>query len=972
MKNIRLPIRFEKKLSEDQFLEGVIKMTISRFSDIYKDNKLYFFEEYTDHGIDHIEKVIASSDNLITDNTFEVLSSNDIGYYILSVLLHDIGMHINLAGFNCLINGEFDKIRIKELDKKTWRESWLDFLNVAKRYSGKMLKSIFGNENTVIRLPPLENANEINGYDRKLIGEFLRKNHARLAHEIAIYGFPGISGPLEFAGDLDIRTRNMVGLIARSHGVDLRTCLDYIETEYGRNNRRFPNNTHATYLMVLLRLADYIQIDPTRTSTTLIKTKKFSSPISEMEHNAHISIHTIDDKYQDDPEKIHVEASPSSSQMYLKIKKLIRDIQYEFDMSWAVLGELYGRIARRPEIKYRRITSNLGDESFISKQAYVADAFSFKANDEIVKLLIAPLYGDDPKYGIRELLQNSIDACEEREKIKHRKENKKYIPQVRIEIIHQELPLFTISDNGIGMDVDVIKNYFLKAGASYRKSMEWQKEYLNEKGRSTVQRSGRFGIGILAAFLIGKEIIVETKKMGNDVGYIFSADLNTDQINILKDPSINEGTKISVTLSDDVLKKLEPIKKENTYNPNIQWFEWFSLVSPSIKYFYLGNELLSSKNLTPGLNDPLSKEWSAIDSNGFNKILWKHSSRQHQPEITCNGIIIPDATQSANRLLDLGLISNKPDISVFDYDAFLPLTLNRNEFSNKIPFAQDLKESLYKDYIAYMLTFKDVSTVAGNIIYLNEQQLSYPGTRNRFSYENFIYGFNVYNSRHLGGQLLEKILVSKKGFIIDYNYFIRKLNKVNTIFIQSEDIIPGDIDIELDLQDNFLYFSDNAIRSITDYQQAIEPRVYDHEKNELNLYNSRIFLKENQYEYLFEPTMKRTSVNLKQRIEIKYKGQKWIGFNLDHGPKMNSLISDTFLKNYGDKLNFIREYEIECPFEGDETLNALLTKYIGDDVLIPFSIEEREKKFPLAFRELAQYMEKYPYPTGRLTLSPSQ
>ena len=52
MTNIKLPLRFETKLSENQFLDGVIKLTLSQFGDIYKDNKLYFFEEYTDHGID--------------------------------------------------------------------------------------------------------------------------------------------------------------------------------------------------------------------------------------------------------------------------------------------------------------------------------------------------------------------------------------------------------------------------------------------------------------------------------------------------------------------------------------------------------------------------------------------------------------------------------------------------------------------------------------------------------------------------------------------------------------------------------------------------------------------------------------------------------------------------------------------------------------------------------------------------------
>jgi molecular chaperone HtpG len=40
-------------------------------------------------------------------------------------------------------------------------------------------------------------------------------------------------------------------------------------------------------------------------------------------------------------------------------------------------------------------------------------------------------------------------------------------------------------------------------------------------------------------------------------------------------------------------------------------------------------------------------------------------------------------------------------------------------------------------------------------------------------------------------------------------------------------------------------------------------------------------------------------------------------------------------------------------------LNDLLEKYLGKDVLIPYDIKERRKKFPLAFKELERYMKKY-------------
>ena len=175
-------------------------------------------------------------------------------------------MHLNIDGFQALLNGDLDDIRSKELDANTWAELWHDFLNEAKKYSGKQLKEIFGDENTIIEIPPISEKSKINSKDKKLIGEFIRKYHPRLAHEIAIKGFPGRSSVIEFAKELDFKIKNMIGLIARSHGINLRKCLIDVESLYGKAIRRTPNSTHAIYLMVLLRIGDYIQIDQSRTS----------------------------------------------------------------------------------------------------------------------------------------------------------------------------------------------------------------------------------------------------------------------------------------------------------------------------------------------------------------------------------------------------------------------------------------------------------------------------------------------------------------------------------------------------------------------------------------------------------------------------------------------------------------------------------------------------------------------------------
>lgn len=955
MANIILPERFKNILEKNQELDGIIKTTLATFGEILEENKLYFFNEYTNHGIKHIQDVLASSDNLITDETFSnILSDKDIASYILSVILHDIGMHIDLEGFKCLINGEYDDIQVKELDSLKWSELWEDFFNEARKFSGKQLKSIFGSEDTIIRIPPFSKPGDITENDKKLIGEFIRRHHARIAHEIAIKGFPAKPNSIEFCNSLDIKIKSIVGLIARSHGTNLRRCLDYIENKFGRESKRFPNGIHATYLMVLLRIADYIQIDSSRTSKVLLKSKTFSSPVSEMEHNAHLSIDNVDYKWNDDPERIFVTASPIDSKMFIKLKKLFKDIQYEFDMSWAVLGELYGNVGGeiKPKIKFRRITSNLDTKTFIDQQNYVADSFSFKTNDEIIKLLVAPLYGDNIIYGVRELLQNSIDACKEREYIEKQEGNVNYIPLITVSIEKENdgYTYFKIVDNGLGMDIEIIKNYFLSAGASYRKSLDWQKEFLDDSGKAKIRRSGRFGVGILSAFLIGKEILIETKKYKNHEGYKFSANLNTEQINVLKNPNIEGGTHIKIKIDEF---KIDEFKKKDY--KNYEWTKWYTLSKPKIKFLLHGKKIIPYKNFNPDNNESIPNEWNAIDSLGYDKILWTYNTDFTNVKLTCNGIVIPKSYN--NRALNYGLLYSMPHISIFDNNAVLPLTLDRNSISESLSFEKELLEDIYKDFIAYLLIFNKNSYIKDEKLFLKDPKLNHPSIKNDYHHLNETsYGFNHYSRNNYKlKEFLNTIFICKKGFIINYNYFIQKLKEVNVLLIQFNSL-PED-GFEFDIHNRFILFSENKLNSIPDYANAIEAQTWNNEKGEHEPFNSRIFLKTEKYNYLFKSKIKRTSTWLKSKCQFKYEKNGFTCLHIDNPEE--SLITDDFLNKNSSNLHFIREYKINCPFDGDEILNKLLEKYIGDDVIIPFSLEERKKKYPLAFLELKRYMKKY-------------
>lgn len=420
---MKIPEKFEKILIKNQTIYSIVLDVISSFEPIFKDNKLYFFEEYTDHGINHIEKVLESAEFIISENSFENISPNEISVLILSIILHDLGMHVELSTFNSMLNGDYDKKMIHILDDKTWSELWNEYLTEVKRFSSMQKKNIFGNETMPFSVPDLSNKDNLTGYDKKLIGEFIRRNHGRFAQDVSLLGLKSENSLIEFGTNkLDNQTKQLAGILARSHSMNVRDTFTYLK-EIAHDSWRNPHGINIIYLMVVLRIADYIQIDKERVNPFLLKLKSFNSPTSQLENLTHLSINSLNFNNIDN-ESIYVDSNPLDSEMFVKVKTLILDIQNELDKSWAILGEIYGFMPnKKPSSKFRRISSTLENKKYIRNLAYLPQKVTFKVNNSLSKLLVAPLYGNNPTFGVRELLQNAIDACFERKELEYQRKN---------------------------------------------------------------------------------------------------------------------------------------------------------------------------------------------------------------------------------------------------------------------------------------------------------------------------------------------------------------------------------------------------------------------------------------------------------------------------------------------------------------------------------------------------------------------
>jgi molecular chaperone HtpG len=923
---MKIPEKFIDILIKNQTIHSIVLDVISSFEPIFKDNKLFFFEEYTDHGINHIEKVLGSAEFIISVDSFENITPNEISILILSIILHDLGMHVELSTFNSMLNGEYDNTRIAIIDDKTWSELWNEYLSEVKRFSTIQKRNIFGDGAMHFSIPDLSNKDNLTGYDKKLIGEFIRRHHGRFAQEVSLLGLKSENGLMEFGTNkLDKQTKQLAGILARSHSMNVRDTFIYLK-DIAHDSWRNPHGINIIYLMVVLRIADYIQIDNTRVNPFLLKLKSFNSPISQLENFAHLAINSLNFNNVD-KENIYVDCSPADSEMFVKIRALVIDIQNELDKSWAILGEIYGFIPNnKPSIKFRRISSNLENKSFLKKLDYLPEKITFKVDNNLSKLLVAPLYGENPTFGVRELLQNSIDACSERKEIEYQRKNYNYIPEIEVSIntINEKESLFSIKDNGKGMSSDEIINYFLNVGSSFRKSMDWKKQFIDEEGKTKINRNGKFGIGVLASFLLGKEIKVETRNILKNESLSFTASLDAEFINVLKNQSNNDfGTNISIIIDNENRKKLIN-HQPNWDDKSISWTDWYLFDEPNIS-FLVDKEVFKPNNL---IKDVIFYEFATKE---FEKISWsydvKDTDRSSKNLIACNGLIITedydsdeflypehDSEETSYYSRKPVLIKDKPSILVVDKEGVFPVKLDRNDIDcDEFPFEKELMIETSKHFIAQLLSAE-----------VNNKQ------------------FKPCNIVHS-----PKLIYGAEGFIIDSEYFISGV-KDNYRFVR---ILCEERQIETNIS---MYKE-----CLFDFQFESRITLSYQEHNIAPDGGGLILLPKNKYESLFKSKVKRLNKYVTDNASIVEENEKYTLYKIYNFEEKPALLKN--LKKIDKELLKIAVSIQEVTSKLYKTregniLNELFKKYIKNQFIIPYNIDKRKLLYKEAFRELSQYL----------------
>ncbi|WP_238050108.1 ATP-binding protein [Psychrobacter sp. Ps7] len=949
---INIPERMEKVLKKDSGIYSFTLTSVSNLKPWLDANTTVFFPEYTDHSFIHLNEVLATSQSIIMDESWNTITPEDVSAMIISVLLHDCAMHITEDGFYSLIGDTYPPIRSQYVEAEPkWSVMWSDYIAEAKRFNSDKLKSIFDDTKPVSDIP--KDKIELTTRDKLLIGEFIRRHHARIAHEIVFNGVPGTDGKtLKLADEPRRHFLDLCGFIAKSHNMSLRQAVDEIQ----RKKRRIHLNTHVPFLMSVLRISDYIQVQATRAPSQLLNVKSLISPISKGEWKKHDAILEISHA-DEDPEALFIDAEPQDALIFEDLRRLFSDMQRELDEVWAVLGEIYGRYDEMSNlgINIRRLRSSLDDiEQYIEDKSpnFIPKVLKFRtADSEMMELLIAPLYGDKPEIGIRELIQNSVDACLERDDIIHKQSitfDKPNDYDVCVSVIeHENYGEVIVEDYGIGMTLDTIENYFLNIGASFRNSDRWKKTHETD-GSSDIHRTGRFGIGLLAAYLLGDELEVETRHVNcpKNKGLKFKCRRGSKSVTV-SNISCHIGTKISIKTSSSSIKYLN--------NDSRKW-DWYCLNTPKVKRIVL--KLESLENILPKalaqniivpqcLSELNNSSWNRISTSVFSDLLWSHTkyklsegnrnSSQTSPALICNGIIISSMYGSSNASIVKFSWSKTsiiepltPTIVVYDQDGELPLNIQRNALTNDSPiFTNILSKDIVKNAVIDFFNLakpKDFSSFENmhNLV-VKAEKLSWKSASSYKYLECFIFsklGIMILDKAMLQTSKLEslQIIVGRSNYLLEEN--LLKNEFTNIIFASASN--------------KSLYEKSNWVRNYFELRERGYRSSFSHYVPYRNLSGSRLFIKKHYYSDVCKPGY--LPKTFQKKLEVIWENDTWIALEIRRG-------NMSHLPIFADFESFVKKIDQK------EIFGTVLHYFDWNKNLVEHK-EEEELSIPKAWLEL--------------------
>lgn len=449
--------------------------------------------EFTLHDGDHLFRVLNLMEKLLSEKTIKNLSSPELMLLVLSAFFHDIGMSPD------------------EENVLAWKKVWdknPEFANEEEQTIYNQFKRFYRarpDQNEIItRL--IEQGKNTNADTLKsyLITEFIRQTHADRAREIIGRDW---NGKILFR-DTDLTVE--FAQICFSHNEDALSLLDLDKNFLCGTG----NYACLPLIGMILRLSDILDFDAKRTPPILFSHLYVRHPISLIEWGKHRAV----EAWEISPDLIQFNAKCKHPAIEAAIHSFCDLIDHELSVCNNISSTLNEFNKSRGsdltlKFPFKVNRDKIRTETDIRnkpKYIYRDTQFNLSKRQVIDLLMGTKLYGN-PDVALRELLQNSIDACLLRE-AQEKKWGNSYQPEITVEYYTEnDEIILEVRDNGTGMDQYIIDNYYSKVGSSFYKSTDFYN--LKSESNAEFTPTSRFGIGILSCFMVADTLIVDTKRV---------------------------------------------------------------------------------------------------------------------------------------------------------------------------------------------------------------------------------------------------------------------------------------------------------------------------------------------------------------------------------------------------------------------------------------------------------------------------
>jgi molecular chaperone HtpG len=444
-----------------------------------------FFPTYTMHNIEHSIRILENVYELIDpeyiseeplSNYNNHLSPLEIATIIYGAVLHDIGMFIDDVEI-------IRKIKTNSLE-------WCD----DKYY--KLVEKFKGNETLALQ-------------------DYIRRIHARLS---SIFIKEKFAEKLHIPNSPAISYLDEIADLCESHNQNIEWIRNSLDTEVPKGRYK----CNYQFCALLLRLGDILDFDSRRTPYHLFKSINLMEH-SEDEWNQHLIIESTGYRL----EKSSTYEGWKSPLFYGKCTNptIYRKILTYFDWIEGETRKCSDFSLSFHHTKYHiKITGPIVNR--VQTIGFDMANQQLKMDYEaITNLLMGEKIYGSPIFGIRELVQNSIDACMLRLELSKGNQTyeEKYIPKISI-IFDKKQSKIVIKDNGTGMNDYILNEYFLSIGKSYYKSDDFLLKDYNFKA------IGNFGIGFLACFMLSDRVNIKTKYYNESVVHELNVEKNSKYI----------------------------------------------------------------------------------------------------------------------------------------------------------------------------------------------------------------------------------------------------------------------------------------------------------------------------------------------------------------------------------------------------------------------------------------------------------